>query len=101
MTATTCTPGTRLAMERHTEGLIKEYTARLRDLKTELEGMPPHQQGDTMDTVVRCGLRGEIRETKRFIGVLRRRLDEIRRGQGIEGTAVHCCLETDRREVSN
>ena len=74
MNATTCPYETALAMVRHTEGLIKEYTAKLRELRRELEKMPKLKEPETHDTIIRCGIRDEIRVTERFLGVLRKQL---------------------------
>ena len=74
MNATTCSVETALAMVRHTEGLIKEYSAKLRELRRELERMPRPREPQTRDTVLRCAVMNEIRTIENFLGVLRRRL---------------------------
>lgn len=61
-------------MVMETEAIIERYERDLSRMRRELAAMPPHAEGDIMDTVVRCGLRGEIQTTEKFLTVLRRRL---------------------------
>ena len=89
---TTCPVETALAMVRHTEGLIKEYTAKLRELRRELEKMPKLKEPETHDTIIRCGIRDEIRVIERFLGVLRRQLitqrETLEAAESARGKAV-------------